>query len=149
VANYEVDSPRQVVGDWVRIDFIHNSGGLFGYFQEAAPVFAVVSLGVIAVIVGLEFRWGWRSFLVTLALGLLLGGAIGNLIDRVRLGYVVDFMDIGVGSLRWYIFNIADSAISVSIGLLLLLSLLRPRLLSGRHGDEADRAGESRGPVAG
>jgi signal peptidase II len=149
VANYEVDSPRQVVGDLVRIDFIHNSGGLFGYFQEAAPVFAVVSLGVIAVIVGLEFRWGWRSFLVTLPLGLLLGGAIGNLIDRVRLGYVVDFMDIGVGSLRWYIFNIADSAISVSIGLLLLLSLLRPRLLSSRHGDEADRADESRGPVAG
>jgi signal peptidase II len=140
VAHYRVDTPVQVVGDWARVNYIHNAGGLFGVFQSAAPVFAVVSLVVIAVIVSLEFRWGWRSWLVTVALGLLLGGAIGNLIDRVRLGYVVDFADIGIGTWRWYIFNIADSAISISIGLLLLVSLFRPGLLPGR--DETDESPE-------
>jgi signal peptidase II len=151
VANYRVDTPTQVVGEWVRVNFIHNTGGLFGLFQNAAPLFALVSLGVIAIIVGVEFRWAWQSWIVTLALGLLLGGAIGNLIDRISLGYVVDFADVGIGSWRWYIFNVADSAISTSIGVLLLVSLISPRLLAGRRRDETAGAGgvdERRGSVA-
>jgi lipoprotein signal peptidase len=51
-------------------------------------------------------------------LGLLLGGALGNMADRLRLGYVVDFVDIGIGDLRWYTFNMADAAISAAIVLL-------------------------------
>ena len=50
---------------------------------------------------------------LSITLGLLLGGAIGNLIDRIRLGYVVDFVDAGIGDLRWYTFNVADTAISL------------------------------------
>lgn len=56
---------------------------------------------------------------MSIALGLLLGGAIGNLVDRLRLGYVVDFIDIGIGDLRFYTFNLADSAISLAIVLLI------------------------------
>ena len=140
VGRYQVDAPVDVLGDWVRIDFIHNAGGLFGIFQNAAPLFALVSIGVIGVIVTIEMRWGWRSWLVTLALGLLLGGAVGNLIDRVRLQYVIDFMDIGIDNWRWYIFNIADSAISVSIGLLLLLSIFSPHFLAESGGPADDSA---------
>ena len=63
----------------------------------------------------MEISWGWRSWFVTLALGLLMGGAIGNLIDRVRLGYVVDFVDIGIGRWRFYTFNVVDGCYSASL----------------------------------
>jgi signal peptidase II len=130
VANYgmKMNKPVNVVGDWFRIDFIHNSGGLFGILQGSAPIFAVVTVVVVGVLVALEIGSGWRSWLVTLTLGLLLGGAIGNFIDRIQLGYVVDFADIGIGSWRFYTFNLADSAVTVSILLMILIWFLSPRL---------------------
>ena len=63
------------------------------------------------------------SWLTTVALGLLLGGAIGNLIDRIRFGYVIDWVDMGIGSWRFYTFNVADSAISIAIVLLLAAAI--------------------------
>ncbi len=128
MANYEINKPVNVVGDWFRIDFIHNSGGLFGILQDSAPIFAVVTVVVVGVLVALEIGSGWRSWLVTLTLGLLLGGAIGNFIDRIQFGYVVDFADIGIGSWRFYIFNIADSAVTVSILLMIVIWFVAPRL---------------------
>jgi len=128
VANYRLNTPVPVLGDWLRIDFIHNSGGLFGILQDSAPIFAVVTLIVVAVLVALEIGSGWRSWLVTITLGLLLGGAIGNFIDRIRFSYVVDFADIGIGSWRFYIFNVADAAVTVSILLMILIWFLSPRL---------------------
>jgi signal peptidase II len=128
VANFSPNVPSSIVGDWVRIDFIHNAGGLFGIFQNTAPIFALVSIGVVAVLIALEIGSGWRSWLVTVTLALLLGGAIGNFIDRITLGYVVDFVDIGIGTWRFYIFNVADSAVSISILLMLALWFVAPRL---------------------
>jgi signal peptidase II len=66
--------------------------------------------------------------MLTVALGLLLGGAIGNLLDRLRFGHVVDFVDMGIGSTRWYTWNVADAAISIAIVLLLAHGLLGHRL---------------------
>jgi signal peptidase II len=111
-----------VVDDLLRIVHGQNNGGLFGLFHGQATVFAVVSLVVIAVIVAYEARAG-RSLLVTLALGLLLGGALGNLADRIRIGYVVDFVDAGIGGLRFFTFNIGDAAISCAILLLIVLAI--------------------------
>jgi signal peptidase II len=68
-----------------------------------------------------------RNTLLSVALGLLLGGALGNMTDRFRYGYVVDFVDLGIGDLRWYTFNVADAAISGALLLLILLAL-RPAL---------------------
>ncbi|MHB8399286.1 MAG: signal peptidase II [Candidatus Limnocylindrales bacterium] len=124
-ANYQVGVPVAVVGDFVRIDVSHNQGALFGLFQGSAVIFGVGSLAVIALIVWYESRAG-GSALVTLALGLLVGGAVGNLLDRLRLGYVVDFVDAGIGGWRWYTFNVADAAISTAIVLLVILALLPP-----------------------
>jgi signal peptidase II len=136
VANYEFDRPSQLLGDWLRIDLIHNAGGLFGMLQGAAPGLGAVSLAVVVVLIAVEWRMAWRSWLLTLALSLLLGGAVGNFIDRLLLGYVVDFADIGIGSWRFYIFNVADSAVTVSIGLILFLSVAGPWLERrfGLHG---------------
>jgi signal peptidase II len=131
VANFKPNTLYPVVGDWLRIDLIHNAGGLFGILQDTAVAFAIVTIAVIGLIVWLELQWGWRSWIVTLALGLLIGGAIGNFIDRIRQSYVVDFADIGIGTWRFYVFNIADMAVTCFFILLIGMWLLAPRLLAG------------------
>ena len=123
VANFRPGQVADVVGDAVRLVFSQNSGALFGLFRDQALLFGLVSLGVIGLIVAYHGRSG-RSLYLSIALGLLLGGAIGNLIDRLRLGYVVDFVDVGIGNLRFYTFNVADSAISTSIVLLLAVAIV-------------------------
>ena len=85
-----------------------------------------MSLVVVALIVGYHARAG-RSLYLSLALGLLLGGALGNLADRLRLGYVVDFVDIGLGTLRFFTFNVGDSAITLAI-LMLIAAAIFPTL---------------------
>lgn len=110
--------PVPLLGDLVRLVYSENTGGLFGMFRDAAPVLAVLSLAVVAFILRQQARAGASGY-VTLTLGLLLGGAIGNLIDRARLGFVVDFVDAGLGDLRFWTFNVADASISLAIVLLI------------------------------
>ena len=115
-----------IVGDYLRLVHSQNNGALFGLFRESAILFGIASIIVIGLIVAYHGRSG-RSPYMSVALGLLLGGAIGNLIDRLRLGHVVDFVDAGIGDVRWYTFNVADAAISFAI-ILLILAALRPSL---------------------
>jgi signal peptidase II len=122
------NAPTPIVGDLVRIARTWNDGGIFGLFGSSAPILGLASLVVIGIIVWIEATSGVMSPLLTVALGLLIGGAIGNLIDRLRYGHVVDWVDTGLGSLRFYTFNIADSAISIAVVLLIAMSLLGPRL---------------------
>ena len=123
VANVAQGEVVRVVGDAVRLVYHQNSGALFGLFRDQAIVFGIISIGVIGLIVGYHARSG-RSLYLSVALGFLLGGAVGNLIDRLRLGYVVDFVDIGIGDLRFYTFNVADSSISTAIVLLVGVALI-------------------------
>lgn len=119
-----------IVSDYLRLVHSQNNGALFGLFRESAVLFGLASIVVIGLIVVYHARSG-RSRYMSIALGLLLGGAIGNLIDRLRLGYVVDFVDAGIGSLRWYTFNVADASISFAI-LFLIAAALRPSLAGER-----------------
>jgi signal peptidase II len=116
----------EIVGDLLRFVHGQNSGALFGLFRDQALLFAIVSIGVVGLIVWYHGSSG-RNTLLSLALGLLLGGAIGNMIDRFRFGYVIDWVDAGIGDLRFYTFNVADSAITGAILLLLLLAFLPTR----------------------
>jgi signal peptidase II len=127
---------RPILGDFIRIVFSQNSGALFGLFKDNAAMFGLVSLVVIGLIVAYHGRTAASTYM-TVTLGLLLGGAIGNMLDRLRLGYVVDFVDSGIGNVRWYTFNVADAAISVAI-LLLFLAAIRPSLAD--PADPADPA---------
>ena len=117
-----ISSPGSSKDAAFRLIFSRNDGALFGLFGSSATLFAIGSLAVLGLIVWYHAR-SPRSLLLSIALGLLLGGALGNLIDRVRLGYVVDFVDMGIGTLRFFTFNIGDSAISTAILLLLILAL--------------------------
>ena len=116
----------EVLGSWLRIVYWTNSGILFGMLPQSAPAFAVVSTVVAGLIVVYHAKSG-RGLVSTVALGLLLGGAIGNLLDRVRHGAVIDWADMGIGEWRFYTYNIADACISTAIVLVLLLAVF-PRL---------------------
>ena len=132
-------APTNVIGDIVRIAKSYNTGGIFGLFGNSAVILALSSLFVIGLIVVYEWREGSHSWLLTLALALLLGGAVGNFIDRIRLGWVVDFVDMGIGDSRFYTFNVADSAISTALLLLILIALFHERL-ARRPAQEASRS---------
>ena len=116
----------EVLGDYVRLVHSQNNGALFGLFRDQAIVFAIVSVGVVGAIIWFH-RTSGRNTLLSVALGLLLGGALGNMADRFRIGYVVDFVDLGIGTLRWYTFNVADMSISGAILLLLLSTFIIDR----------------------
>lgn len=112
----------QVIGDYLRLVQSQNSGALFGMFRDQAVVFGLISLGVVAMIVAYHGRAG-RNLYLSIALGLLLGGALGNLIDRFRYGYVIDWVDMGIGDIRFWTYNVADSAITAAILMLIALAL--------------------------
>jgi signal peptidase II len=117
---------QSIIGDWLRIVHGQNDGAIFGLFRDQALLFGLVSVGVVALIIWYHGSSG-RNTLMSIALGLLLGGAIGNMIDRFRLGYVTDWVDIGIGDWRFYTFNVADSAVTVAVLLLLLIAILPAR----------------------
>jgi signal peptidase II len=121
--------PLEVLGEYVRLVYGQNHGGIFGLFGQSATLLGLASTVVIALIVVYMAREGTRThWLLSVALGLLVGGAIGNLIDRMRLGYVIDWVDMGIGDLRWYTFNVADAAISVALLLLVVIAIAGDRL---------------------
>jgi lipoprotein signal peptidase len=105
--------------------------------QGTAPFLATVTVVVLAIIVLMEYRWGWQTWPMTLALSLLLGGAIGNFIDRIRFGYVVDFVDIGAGGWRWYIFNVADMSVTGFFVLAITIWVVAPHLIPSGDGGAA------------
>lgn len=104
---------------------MRNTGAAFSMFADASP-YVFIALGI-AVTIGIMF-WLRRNprgqTLVAIALSLILGGALGNVIDRATRGYVVDFIDFYVGDWHFAAFNVADSAISVGAGLLILDMLI-------------------------
>lgn len=108
-----------------RLTHIWNTGSAFGLFQSQTIVLSVISaLAIIGLFMALRYQ-PLRNTWACLSLGLLLGGSIGNLVDRVRLGYVTDFIDIGFPhGWRFYVFNVADSAVTVG-AILMAIVLLR------------------------
>ena len=121
-ANLAPSQSVDVLGSWLRIVNWANSGILFGMLPRSAPAFAIVSLAVVGLIVLYHARAG-RGLLITVALGLLLGGALGNLIDRLHYGAVVDWVDMGVGGWRFWTYNVGDAAITTAILILILMAV--------------------------
>ena len=123
------EQPTPIIDGLIRIAKSYNTGGIFGMFGNSALLLALASTFVIGLIFVYQWREGTRgTWLLTVALGFLLGGALGNFIDRIRYQHVIDFVDMGIGEWRWYTFNVADSAISIALVLLLLLSVFGDRL---------------------
>ena len=111
-----VGASLDVIGEWVRISHVTNSGAAFGLLPERTTLLSVLSVVAVCAIVFYYRKLAADSVLISATLGMQLGGAFGNLVDRIRQGYVVDFVDVGVpGGVRFWAFNIADSSIVVGI----------------------------------
>ena len=114
---------------FVRITYVTNTGAAFGLFPQWGGFFVVVAIIVIVAIVLYYHSLPDGQWLMRVALGLQLGGAIGNnLVDRLRRGYVVDFIDLNFWPLRnWPIFNLADGSVVAGVILLALLMVWEER----------------------
>lgn len=138
VSSLQLHEVIQVVGDWIRITYILNPGAAFGLFPGSRMALIAISVAavVIVLVVGAKRRGRLGS---VIPLGLILGGAIGNLIDRVRLGEVVDFVQIGIPpDTYWPVFNVADAAVTTGVFWLAL------GLVFGRgHAAEGESAPET------
>jgi signal peptidase II len=107
-------NPIPFLKRWVSITHVVNSGAAFGLFPDQGTLFVVIAVVVVVAIVAYYRYLPTDRWLVRVSLGLQLGGALGNLLDRLHYGYVVDFIDFKI----WPVFNVADSAIVVGVAIL-------------------------------
>jgi len=122
----------------LNIIHVHNTGAAFSFLSNAGGwqrwFFILISAGIsVGLIIWIAFLNNTRVWLAV-GLALILGGAIGNLIDRVLLGYVIDFIDVYYNKWHWPAFNVADSAISVGAVMLIFDTFWLDRAEVGNHG---------------
>lgn len=120
---------RETITPFFNLALTYNRGISFGLFNGAAGINALVFSAAAAIIVAVLVYWLSRasSPLLAVAIGFIIGGAVGNVIDRLRLGAVVDFLDFHIGTLHWPAFNFADSAICIGVAVMLVDSLVLRR----------------------
>jgi signal peptidase II len=128
----DLHESHSIIDGLARLTYVQNRGAAFGILSDADlpyqsilfSAISIVALGAIAV-------YAWKlpaaSRLPQVSLALIMGGAAGNLLDRARLGYVIDFVDVYWGRHHWPAFNVADSAITIGVALLVLDILKNPQ----------------------
>jgi signal peptidase II len=115
-------NPVAFLTTWASITHVTNTGAAFGLFPDRSSLFVAIAVIVVAAIIFYYRHLPASQWWIKVSLGLQLGGALGNLLDRLRLGYVVDFIDFKI----WPVFNLADSAIVIGVAILAYY-LLRDR----------------------
>jgi signal peptidase II len=141
---YESWTPIPALDGWFEFHYITNTGAAFGLFQNGNLFF--IGVAIVVTIVVLYYYWHLPGgeWVLRLALGLQLGGAIGNLIDRLRVGNVIDFIHVRF----WFVFNIADASLVVGVALMALL-LLRQDFAERKAAKLSEGAGEAGEPASG
>lgn len=127
-ANLKLYEMFWVIKDFFKITHIENTGVAFGIFGGIPhPAVRWILVGVISLAsIGITIYWATnrkKSFIYDLACGLILGGAIGNLIDRIRTGRITDFLEFGIKNNTFAVFNVADSAVTVGVALFIIFVL--------------------------
>jgi len=120
VATIAVYDTIPVIPGFFNLTHIYNPGGAFGFLSRSTSelrhlFFLVSSFAAMGLIVFLYVKTPPNQRLLELSLALILGGAFGNIIDRIRIGKVIDFLDVYIKNLHWPAFNVADSAITIGI----------------------------------
>ena len=128
--NFTLFESRNIIGEFLRFSYVENPGIAFGIrLGNLREVVTIISIVIVLYLIFLLYSSKQFVYVERLSLSFILGGAIGNLIDRILIYVpnstytgVIDFIDIGINTHRWYIFNIADSAVTVGITLYLIYS---------------------------
>jgi signal peptidase II len=123
-------STKPVIPGLLHITLVQNRGALFGLFHDLADpyrstLFTVVPVLAIVLMLVFQYRTTIDDAATQSGLALILGGALGNLVDRLHLGYVIDFVDVFAGDHHWPAFNVADSCICIGVALLVIDLLAR------------------------
>jgi signal peptidase II len=113
----------------LKITLVKNTGAAFGLFQGGRLFFITASIVASILIAYLGFRIPREESGKRLLMGVILGGAVGNLIDRIYAGDVIDFIDMGIADYRWPVYNVADMAVTVGV-VILILAYIRSRMRS-------------------
>ncbi len=130
VSRFSLYESVTIIEDFFHITYIRNPGAAFGIFAGSAASFRIpffLTLSFVAIIGMLFFYKTVTEKLLRIALSFILGGALGNMIDRARLGEVIDFIDVHWYSNHWPAFNVADSAITIGVGLMILDMFIKER----------------------
>lgn len=123
VASLPLYETREILGPYVRLSHVRNTGAAFGLAQDRTTLLSVLSIFAVLAILYYYRTLAMRSPLLAGTLGMQLGGALGNLVDRLGQGYVVDFIDVGFDpGPRFWSFNVADS--SIVVGIIAVVGLL-------------------------
>lgn len=128
----DLHESRVVVEGLLSLTYVQNRGAAFGILSDAdlpyqSLLFSAISIAALGAIAFYAWKLPAASRLPQLALAFIMGGAAGNLLDRARLGYVIDFVDVYWGRHHWPAFNVADSAITVGVCLLILDIIKNPQ----------------------
>ncbi len=132
VANLAHGERVDVIGDLVQLWHLRNTGAAFSLLPGATWLFVPMHVVAVVMVVYFHRQFRWRAPWIHVVLGAILAGGLGNLTDRLRQGYVVDFVSVGIGDLRWPAFNVADP--SLVIGIILLVGYLT--FVDGRRSHE-------------
>ena len=123
--SYDLYHSEPIIQDFFHLTYVTNDGMAFGLsFPGGKQVLLFVTLALTGVIIWMLWKEKNSHNLIRYGLSFILAGAIGNMIDRVLYGKVVDFLDIMIGDFHWYIFNVADSAVTTGMILFILHTLL-------------------------
>jgi len=128
ITNIPLYSRKVIIPDFVNLVHIKNKGIAFGIFNKPGTecyILAAITIIAIFFIIYMIFTEGKKSLFISIPLGLILGGAIGNLIDRILSGEVTDFIDVFIGKYHWPAFNVADMAISIGGFMILVFILMK------------------------
>lgn len=123
----------EIIDGILNFTYVENRGMAFGALQDARWIFITVSAVMILVIAFLVWKYRAKSKMFDVTLGLILGGGIGNMIDRITLGYVVDFIDFCAFDFWKWVFNVADAAICVGTALLVVYLLFFDKFFSEKQ----------------
>ena len=125
LATLDSHRPVQILGDFLQFTLVYNYGGAMGTQFGSSTAYLIIALGILPFL-GYYIYRNRHDHCLALPLAFIAGGALGNLVDRIRLGKVVDFIDVdffdipSIGLDRWWTFNVADSAISCAIVFLII-----------------------------
>jgi signal peptidase II len=126
-ASFVYGDSRPVIDGLFNLVYVRNDGAAWNLLSGHSIVLILISVVVLVLLVIYRRSFLQEQFLHKILLGLMIGGIVGNLVDRIRFGWVTDFLDFHIGTHHWPAFNVADSAICIAVGLYIITNLFHEK----------------------